>query len=279
MPELPEVQTVVDHLNQTHIVGRTITAAKVYWPKTIAGMGNHRFCRSIQGCRIQRITRRGKFIVLDLSCHLTLLIHLRMTGRINLSDPSIERNPHEHVILELNEKIELRFQDTRKFGRIFLTPSPQTILGQLGPEPLSKTFTGKRLFTMLQAYRRQLKPLLLDQRFLAGLGNIYVDEALWTAGLHPLRISCSLSAKEAATLHRAIRHVLRKGINNLGTSLGRGKGNFYSANNRPGRNADQLNVFHRTGKACPRCKTAIARIIVAQRSSHICPHCQQLTGL
>ena len=179
---------------------------------------------------------------------------------------------------KIDEQNELRFQDTRKFGRIFLSGSPQTILGQLGPEPLQKTFTGRRLFAMLQASRRQLKPLLLDQHFMAGLGNIYVDEALWTAGLHPLRISCSLTEKDAAALHRAIRHVLRKGINNLGTSLGRGKGNFYSANNRPGRNADMLNVFRRTGEACPRCGTAIARMIVAQRSSHICPHCQKMTA-
>lgn len=275
MPELPEVQTVVDHLSQPHIIGHTITAAQVYWPKTISGMDSHRFCHAIRGCKIKRITRRGKYIVFDLSCRLTMLIHLRMTGRINLSDSTIERNPHEHVILQLDQTNELRFQDTRKFGRIFLTNAPQTILGQLGPEPLSTAFTGKRLFSMLKACRRQLKPLLLDQHFLAGLGNIYVDEALWTAGLHPLRISCSLSAKEAAGLHRAIRHVLRKGIRNLGTSLGRGKGNFYSANNRPGRNADQLNVFRRTGLACPRCKTAITRLIVAQRSSHICPNCQQ----
>lgn len=277
MPELPEVQTVVDHLNQARIVARTITTAKVFWPKTIDGMGSRKFCRTIRGKVIQQISRRGKFIVLDLSRDLTLLIHLRMTGRLNLVDPATRRNPHEHVILALDNSDELRFQDTRKFGRMVLTPRPHTILGRLGPEPLANSFTGRRLFTMLQACRRQLKPLLLDQHFLAGLGNIYVDEALWRAGLHPLRISCSLSVNEAASLHRAIRQVLRKGIDNLGTSLGRGKGNFYSANNRPGRNADQLNVFRRTGKACPRCNASILRLIVAQRSSHICPNCQKLT--
>lgn len=277
MPELPEVQTVVAHLNQVPIVGRTITDARVYWPKTIAPLNSRQFCRSIRGCVVQQIARRGKFIVLDLSRHLTLLIHLRMTGRINLVDPTTDRNPHEHVILRLDQTTELRFQDTRKFGRLVLTDAPQTLLDRLGPEPLATTFTGKRLYTMLQACRRQLKPLLLDQQFLAGLGNIYVDEALWTAGLHPLRISNSLIVAEATSLHRAIRRVLRKGINNLGTSLGRGKGNFYSANNRPGRNADRLNVFRRTGKACPRCNTAITRIIVAQRSSHLCPRCQKLS--
>ena len=274
MPELPEVQTVVDHLNQAQITGCIITAARVYWPKTIDGMESREFCRTIQGCRIRRLTRRGKYLVLDLSSPLTLLVHLRMTGRLTMAELETERNAHEHVVLELDKTRTLRFQDTRKFGRMVLTRTPQAILKQLGPEPLAATFTGKRLFSMLQGCRRQLKPLLLDQRFLAGLGNIYVDEALWTAGLHPLRISRSLNAREARDLHRAIRKVLRKGIKNLGTSLGRGKGNFHSANNRPGRNADQLNVFRRTGMACPRCKTAIRRIIVAQRSSHICPNCQ-----
>ena len=276
MPELPEVQTVVAHLNQAQVIGRTIVNARVYWPKTIARMDSRRFCREIRGCVVRRITRRGKYIVVALSRHLTMLIHLRMTGRLNLVDPTTDRDPHEHVILELDHARELRFQDTRKFGRIALTDAPRAILDRLGPEPLAPAFTGKRLLGMLQACRRQLKPLLLDQRFLAGLGNIYVDEALWMAGLHPLRISRSIDGAEAAALHRAIRRVLRKGIDNLGTSLGRGKGNFYSTNKRPGRNADQLNVFRRTGLPCPRCKTAVTRLIVAQRSTHICPNCQQL---
>lgn len=276
MPELPEVQTVVDHLNQRHIVGRTITAARVYWPKSVSEMSPDRFCQTIRGCIIRQITRRGKYIVLHLSRNLTMLIHLRMTGRLNLTGTEAVRNPHEHVILKVGQKEELRFQDTRKFGRIQLTDAPQTILDKLGPEPLERGFTGKRLLAMFQATRRQLKPLLLDQHFLAGLGNIYVDEALWKAAIHPLRISCSLTRQEAFALHRAIRHVLRRGINNRGTSLGRGQGNFYSANNRPGRNADMLNVFRRTGKACPRCGAILVRIIVAQRSTHICPDCQQV---
>jgi formamidopyrimidine-DNA glycosylase len=127
---------------------------------------------------------------------------------------------------------------------------------------------------MLGTCRRQIKPLLLDQRFIAGLGNIYVDEALWKAGIHPLRISCSLSKKEVAVLHRAIPHVLRTGLMNMGTTLGGGAGNFYSVAGRRGRNADQLKVFRRGGQDCPRCGTNIERILVGQRGSHICPKCQ-----
>jgi formamidopyrimidine-DNA glycosylase len=275
MPELPEVQTVVDNLNMLKLDGHSITRARVYWPKTIADMTPATFCRKIKGCIIGQITRRGKYIVIRLSRGLTLLIHLRMTGRLNWISGDTSRKRHEHVILALGNERELRFQDTRKFGRLYLTSSPETILGKLGPEPMGNTFTRKRFHEMLSAHRRQIKPLLLDQHFIAGLGNIYVDEALWKAGIHPLRLSSSLSKKKVGALHSAIPAVLRKGLANLGTSLGSGAGNFYSVAGRRGRNADELFVFRRTGEGCPKCRTPIQRIIVGQRSTHICPQCQK----
>ena len=274
MPELPEVQTVVESLNQQPLIGKSVTAARVYWPKTIAGLTPAQFRKRIRGCSILQITRRGKYIVFQLSHGLTLLIHLRMTGRLIWTARSQPRNRHEQVVLEVHEQNELRFQDTRKFGRIFLTDTPETILGPLGPEPLAADFTSQRLIGMLQAKRGRLKPLLLNQRFLAGLGNIYVDEALWEAHLHPQQLVHRLSEKEIQVLHQAIVQVLQTGLENRGTSLGAGQGNFHSLDHRPGRNADQLKVFRRTGQACPRCNTVIARIIVAQRSTHLCPHCQ-----
>ncbi len=275
MPELPEVQTVVDQLMRKSIVGRTITAARVHWPKSVAGADPGWFCRSIAGSTIRRVARRGKYIVMQLSRDLSLLIHLRMTGRLIWTRDDAPRNPHEHVILVLDGRDELRFHDPRKFGRITLTAAPERILDRLGPEPLGRRFTGRRFTAMLGGTRRQLKPLLLDQHFLAGMGNIYVDEALWRCGLHPLRRSDSLNDAEARALYRAIRHVLRKGIENAGTSLGGGKGNFFAVDNRPGRNADRLNVFRRTGSPCPRCGTDIERIVVAQRSTHLCRRCQK----
>ena len=166
MPELPEVQTVVDSLVQNHIEGRTITGAKVKWPKTIADPTPVQFRDTIKGSTIHRITRRGKFIVFHLSGGLTMLIHLRMTGRLKWTTTGERRNKHEHVILEMDEKYELRFQDTRKFGRIVLTGTPEAILSKLGPEPLGRKFTLERFRRMLQATRRQIKPLLLDQSFL-----------------------------------------------------------------------------------------------------------------
>ena len=276
MPELPEVQTVVDTLNRYRIAGRTITGARVAWAKSVALQSPARFRKQITGCRIHCITRRGKYIVFELSGGLSLLIHLRMTGRLNWVPPSQTVEKHEHVILEMGKQKELRFHDTRKFGRIVLTDAPETVLGKLGPEPLGRSFTGARLFDMLASRRRQIKPLLLDQTFVAGLGNIYVDEALWKASVHPLRLASTLTRKEALALHRAIRQVLRQGLKNNGTSLGKGKNNFYAVGNRPGRNAAKLKVFRRTACPCPRCRTPIARIVVGQRSSHICPTCQKV---
>jgi len=276
MPELPEVQTVVDSLNKLKLKSRRIIRARVYWPKTIAGMAPTTFKKKIHGHRIREISRRGKFIVFSLSRDLTLLIHLRMTGRLNWALADTKRNPHEHVILVFGNNEALRFQDTRKFGRFYLTTNPQEILGKLGPEPLSDRFTVKCFHAMLMARKRLVKPLLLDQGFIAGLGNIYVDEALWKAGIHPMRVSSSLSKKEAAALHHAIPLVLQKGLANLGTTLGSGAGNFYSVAGRQGRNADELFVFRRTGEGCTRCRTPIQRIIVGQRSTHVCPHCQRI---
>ncbi len=275
MPELPEVQSIVDSLHRLNIPDRRISGAAVYWPRSIAEIDPADFCKKIKGRTVRRITRRGKYIVFGLSGGLTLMIHLRMSGRLNWEPADQPRNKHEHVVLQIGKTHSLRFHDTRKFGRMWLTAAPERVLGRLGPEPLAASFTGKRFAKMLQTTNRQIKPLLLDQHFLAGLGNIYVDEALWEARIHPQRTSGSLTRREVNALHQAIPAVLRKGLKNLGTSLGTGQTNFYLPGQRPGGNAEALNVFRRTGKACPRCSTMIARIIVGQRSSHICPHCQK----
>ncbi len=277
MPELPEVQTVVDALIAQGLPGRRIRRVCVHWPKIIAGMPAVDFCRRARGCVIGPITRRGKYIVMRLSGDLTLLIHLRMSGRFNWSPAASPRLKHEHVVFELDGDHSLRFQDTRKFGRMLLTATPQRILDRLGPEPLDKGFTRQRLAGMLGACRRQIKPLLLDQQFLAGMGNIYVDEALWQARIHPRQISNTLDQPAIVGLHRAIVQVLQKGLQNRGTSLGRGQTNFQSPRRDPGGNAQTLNVFRRTGQACPRCSVPIVRLVVGQRSTHVCPACQRLT--
>jgi formamidopyrimidine-DNA glycosylase len=275
MPELPEVQTVVNDLDAAGLVGTMITGAQVFWSKTVDSLAPEEFCTNIRGQTVTGIWRRAKYIVIDFCDDAHLLIHLRMSGRLHLVTPNEPRKKHEHVILTFNDGRQLRFHDTRKFGRMYFVDDPEKIVGHLGPEPLEKSFTALILAERLYTHKRLLKPLLLDQTFIAGLGNIYVDEALWMARLHPCRQSSSLSELEVKALHRAIQKVLKRGLQNLGTSLGTGKANFYSVGQRKGRNRDELNVFRRTAMPCPRCKTVIERILVGQRSTHICPTCQK----
>ncbi len=274
MPELPEVQTVVNDLIAADLVGESIAGGQVYWPKTIATPSVTRFMRRIKGAVIEQISRRAKYIVIGLSTSETLLIHLRMTGHLYFYGPEHRPQKHEQVVFTLQSGRRLIFYDPRKFGRINLTSTPETILDRLGPEPLSAGFTTAVLARRLGAHKRMLKPLLLDQHFIAGLGNIYVDEALWESHLHPLRRSHTLEPKEIATLYRSIRKVLRKGLKNGGTTLGRGGTTFYSASGKKGRNRQALKVFRRKGESCPRCNTTIERLQVGQRSTFICNRCQ-----
>lgn len=279
MPELPEVQTVVNDLLASGIVGRTITGARVFWPRSVAMPSAEAFCQALPCRAIERIWRRAKYLIMDLSGGEHLLAHLRMSGRIHLVAMDEPRAKHEHIVIDLDDGRQLRLHDTRKFGRMYLVRELDAVLGHLGPEPLSGDFTADILLARLHEHDRQMKPLLLDQAFLAGLGNIYTDEALWEAQIHPCRRSSSISEEEARRLHRAIQSVLRRGIENAGTSLGNGKANFYSVKKRQGRNAQALNVFRRTDLPCPRCATRIERIIVGQRSTHLCPACQPFPPL
>jgi len=274
MPELPEVQTIVNELNAANIAGKTIMGAKVFWSRTIAEPSARAFCSRIKGKKISAIRRRGKFIVFDFNKKDHMLLHLRMSGRLHLVPCDLPRKKHEHVILSFKDERQLRFHDTRKFGRFYLISDDEKILGRLGPEPLASSFTLKIFARSLSARKRLLKPLLLDQTFIAGLGNIYVDEALWESKIDPQRIAASLLKSEIRALHRAIPRVLKRGLKNLGTSLGTGKTNFYSIAKHQGRNRDELKVFRRTDQPCPRCQATIRRIIVGQRSTHICPRCQ-----
>ena len=276
MPELPEVQTIVNDLIAAGLVGRRITQARVYWPRTIATSSADGFCNQIRNRAIALIERRAKFIVIALDKGETLIVHLRMTGRFQWGDARQGTEKHVHVTLSMDDGRVLCFHDTRKFGRFYLTKTPQTLLDRLGPEPLSPVFTAALFKQRLTGRHRQIKPLLLDQTFLAGLGNIYVDEALWAARIHPLRGAGGLDADEVVALRAGIRQVLRQGIKYAGTTLGNGRNNFYSIGRMRGGNANHLKVFRRTGAPCPRCHTPIKRIIVAQRSTHVCEQCQRL---
>lgn len=276
MPELPEVQTVVNDLKAAGFEGAVITRADIFWPKTISRLSVAAFQRRIKGLTIAAIRRRGKFIVFDFCDDEHLLIHLRMSGRLLVKTTGLPRLKHEHVVLNFNDHRQLRFHDTRKFGRFYLLRDANPILGRLGPEPLDSSFRAAEFADMLRNRGRMIKPLLLDQSFIAGLGNIYVDEALWDAHIHPQKIAAELDALEAKHLYHAIRKVLRRGLKNLGTTLGSGQTNFFSIAGYNGRNREQLKVFRRNGLACPRCRMVIKRIVVGQRSTHICERCQKI---
>lgn len=273
MPELPEVETIVRELREEQLIGLKIEHAQVFWDRSIANQNSSSFKERISNQIIHDITRRGKFIVFSLSQD-TLLVHLRMTGKFFVEHHDVVPHPHERVRLYLSDKRILRYEDQRKFGKWTLISDPEEILEKLGLEPLSKNFTLDTFTKLLLKSNRQIKPFLLDQHHIAGLGNIYVDEALWEAKVHPLRLAKSLDDKELKLLHKAIITVLNKGIENTGTTLGSNRANYFSVSGRRGSNQHALKVFRREGLPCHNCQTLIEKIQVAQRGTHICPKCQ-----
>jgi formamidopyrimidine-DNA glycosylase len=276
MPELPEVETIARKL-KPHLLGKTIQDAQLRWPRTLAFPSPRKFREQIKGQEIKEVTRRAKYFILRLSDY-SLLIHLRMSGDLSIKEGKIKLDTHDRLILTLTSPRPeaegsgvraLVFNDTRKFGRVWLTADPEEVLGKLGPEPLSRRFTPAWLHTALQSKHRMLKPLLLDQTFLAGLGNIYTDESLHFAKLHPLAASDSVTANQAEALHEAICTVLKEGIRRNGAS--------FDWVYRGGEYQNHFRVYDRAGKPCPVCSTKIERILVGQRSTHFCPQCQRLS--
>ena len=274
MPELPEVETIRRGLisgsdGVPSLVHQRITSVDLFWPKTVASPDPLQFIQGLQQREIVNLSRRGKFLLINLD-HGTLIFHLRMSGDLRMQPAGEPTQKHDRLQLNFNSGWKLVFNDTRKFGRAWLTEDPQKVLSGIGPEPLDSDLTPDKFYAMLQVRSRQIKPLLMDQRFLAGLGNIYTDEALFSAGIHPLRRSDTLTQPEAEQLLAAIREVLQQGILAKGASIDwvyRG-GDFQN----------HFQVYKRTGSPCPRCGTPIQRIVVGQRSTHFCPVCQPQGG-
>lgn len=274
MPELPEVETIVRDLCRSRLVGARIIRLEVFWPKTLAGADPQQLKRRIRGASITCFERHGKLLILRLSDGHCFVIHLRMSGRLLVRPGAEPRDKHEHFILYFEDGRSLRFSDARKFGRIVYAASPSVRTDKLGEDAYAGRLEAGRFCVKLGGKKKGLKALLLDQTFLAGIGNIYADEILWKAGLHPLKHAHRLTQVQAERLYRAIRSVLGEAIAHRGTSISKTSANFYSLGVKWGQHQDYLKVYRRTGKPCVACGGSIRRTVVAQRSTHFCPACQ-----
>jgi formamidopyrimidine-DNA glycosylase len=272
MPEMPEVETIVHELRDgsrmrgPSVIGQTIESVTVRWPRHIARPSARELQARLAGQKIRGVARRGKYLVFQLTRDV-LLIHLKMSGDLMVVNGKAAPDKHAHTVFHFKGGRSLRFSDTRKFGKVWLVPSAEEVTSELGPEPLERGFTARKLEAMLQAHRRALKPLLLDQTFVAGLGNIYTDEALHYAKLHPLRRSDSLTPAEVHALWQGIRRALRAGLRHNGASLDW----VY----RGGNMQHHFRVYNRAGEPCYNCGAPIRRTVVGQRGTHFCPQCQK----
>jgi len=273
MPELPEVETVVRGLRQP-LVGHTIESMWYDWENSIGLPQPHEFEARVVGQIIQAVRRRAKYIVIELDKDL-LLVHLRMTGRLYVTDATAIQDVDKwlHVKFGLDGGKELRFSDSRKFGKVYLTEDIDDVTGGIGPEPLDDAFTVAVFKERLTGRSKVIKTLLLDQTFIAGVGNIYADEALHRAGIHPELKADLLSDEEVNRLHATVRATLSEGIQYEGASVSW----YRKPDGTRGESQNHLYVYGRTGEECLTCgKALIEKIRVAQRGTHYCPNCQVL---
>ncbi len=272
MPELPEVEYVARQLRAT-LIGRRIVAAHVLWARSIQGMDPAEFEARVRDRTVVEVGRRAKYLLLRLDDNHLLIVHRRMSGNLVFAGHD-DDEPYVRVAFDLDDGRRLLYTDPRKFGRLALVAPDELpdAFAALGPEPLEESFTADALAARLAGKQRAIKAVLLDQSVVAGLGNIYADESLHRAGIHPLRRADSLSEAEVAALRDAIQVTLLTGIEHGGTTFGRHRDVY----NEAGRNLEHVEVYRRTGEPCLRCGTPITRIVVAQRGTHFCPNCQRL---
>ena len=270
MPELPEVQTILDALAPM-ILKQKIVGVTPVWPPVIDRPESVLFIAWMQGRRVAEVGRRGKYMLFRLDDDRWLILHLRMTGKMRVVDASEPLRPHDRLIFHLSDGRDWRFEDQRKFGRAYLVEDPAEIIGKLGPEPLSDDFDAGYLSRVLARRTAPIKSLILDQRIVAGIGNIYADESLFRARLHPLRPGGSLTSGEIERLVTAIKAVLTQALTEMGATLR----DYRRPDGSVGSFQNSLQVFRRTGEPCPSCGAPIQRIIVGGRSTHFCPREQQ----
>ena len=270
MPELPEVETVKNQLSP-HVIGRTITKVTLHWERMVKGQDAAEFLKLIAGQKIMDMTRQGKYMIVHLSNGSKLIIHLKMTGSLILGKDNSEPPKYTRAIIHLDDGQDVFFRDPRKFGVLKLLKDTKEIDAKLGPEPLEKEFTLK-LFTEGLAKRTvPIKALLLDQKFLAGVGNMYADEALFLARIDPRRAANTLKKTEIRRLFNAIHEVLLAGLKYGGASVV----TYFHPDGSVGTAHQHFNVAHNQKKECPICGGPIERIVVRGRGTYYCPRCQK----
>ena len=270
MPELPEVETIKNEL-LPHIVGRRVTGVTLFWEGIVHQPSVKEFCSRLIGQRLTGLARRGKYLIFSLSSGEVLIIHLRMTGSLLARQDSSEPPKYTRVIIHLEKDINIFFRDPRKFGMMWLVEDADSVVGKLGPEPLETGFTPQLLARCLTNRTAPIKALLSDQTLIAGIGNMYADEALFAARIHPLRQGGNLSSEEVERLHRTIQQVLWSAIGNKGASVD----TYFRPDGTLGTAHFQFQVAHRLGgKICSVCGTPIERIPIRNRGSYFCPKCQ-----
>jgi formamidopyrimidine-DNA glycosylase len=271
MPELPEVETTVNEL-RPHVAGKRIRKVDVLSEGTIAEPSAEEFRRGVAGREIVQVSRRGKHLIFDLDNGWTLIVHMRMTGSLLLKPADEDPANSVRAIIYLDDGTAIHFRDTRRFGKMWLVRDKDTIVGKLGPEPLEADFTVDVLTRILNNRKVAIKGLLLDQKLIAGIGNMYADEALYEARIHPLRLANSLTKAEIKRLYNAIQKVLTRGIKNKGASTD----TYFRPAGTRGEAQLEFQVAHQKGKDCPVCGGPIERIVVHQRGTFYCPRCQKL---
>jgi formamidopyrimidine-DNA glycosylase len=271
VPELPEVETVARDLREL-IVGATIVDAETRWERTLRDTDPAGFADGVAGRRIEAVGRRGKQLVVELSGGAFLTIHLKMTGQLFVVPVGGPDDPYVRLVLPLEDGREIRFRDIRKFGRVGLYRTDAADpFEKTGPEPLSDALTVRAFRRLLRARKGRLKPLLTDQSFVAGVGNIYADEALWAARLHPLRTARTLRPADERRLWLHLRRILAEAVVRRGSSI-----DDYTAPDGDGEMQEHLEVYQRTDEPCRRCGRPIRRIVVGGRATHFCSWCQRL---
>lgn len=268
MPELPEVETIKNEL-YPYVIGRRFTCITVNDTKPIRQPSVEDFCQKLIGQKINNLQRRGKYLIFQLSSGDVLIIHLKMSGALLLNSEQTDR--HARVIFTIDNGSQIVFTDRRRLGGMWLVENEQLVVGKLGPEPLTPEFNSALLAERLQKHRAPIKALLLDQTFIAGVGNMYADEALFAAKIHPLRKANSLSPQEVKKLRQAIIDVLKSAIDNKGASVD----TYKRPDGERGTAHSSFCVAHRGGKPCPVCGKSVQRLAIRNRGSYFCPNCQQ----